>query len=88
VRRKAAEVVGRDRFLVVHLHAPLEVCRKRDQEGQYAKADSGDIAAFPGVSAEYEAPAEPDLVLPTHQLGVDDCVERIMGLLKDRNVIA
>jgi bifunctional enzyme CysN/CysC len=87
VRRKAAEVVGRDRFLVVHLDAPLDVCRQRDQEGQYVKADSGEIASFPGVSAPYEAPAQPDLVLPTHEIGVDECVERIMGMLKSKRML-
>ena len=35
-RRRAADVVGRDRFLVVHLDAPLEVCRARDTSGRYA----------------------------------------------------
>lgn len=54
-RRKAAEVIGRERFLVVHLDASVEVCRARDQEGLYAKADSGEIANFPGVSAPYGA---------------------------------
>ena len=54
VRQKAAEVVGRQKFLVVHLDAPVEVCRARDQEGLYAAADSGEIANFPGVSAPYE----------------------------------
>jgi bifunctional enzyme CysN/CysC len=86
VRQKAADVVGRDRFLVVHLDAPLEVCRQRDQEGLYAKADEGEIANFPGVSAAYEPPTSPDLVLNTAQHNVDECVRRIVGLLSDRRV--
>jgi len=87
VRQKAAEVIGRDRFLVVHLDAPVEICRQRHQEGQYAKADSGEIANFPGVSAPYDVPADPDLVLPTHERDIDQCVENIMDLLRDRQVI-
>ena len=51
VRRKAAQVVGEDRFLVVHLAAPVEVCRERDTAGQYGRADGGEIANFPGVSS-------------------------------------
>ncbi|MCA9267749.1 MAG: adenylyl-sulfate kinase, partial [Planctomycetales bacterium] len=47
-RRKAAGVVGEERFLVVHLNAPVEVCRARDKEGLYGAADAGDIANFPG----------------------------------------
>jgi bifunctional enzyme CysN/CysC len=87
VRQKAADVIGRERFLVVHLSAPVEVCRQRDQEGLYAKADAGEIANFPGVDAPYEAPTKPDLVLPTHEVPVDQCVRRIMSLLEKSGVI-
>jgi bifunctional enzyme CysN/CysC len=86
VRQKAADVVGRDRFLVVHLDAPIEVCRARDQEGLYAKADAGEIGNFPGVSAPYETPAKPDLVLNTAETPVDECVARIVSLLGERGV--
>jgi bifunctional enzyme CysN/CysC len=88
VRQKAAEVVGRDRFLLVHLSAPIEVCRQRDQEGLYAKADEGEIANFPGVSAPYETPESPDLVLNTAELDVSECVKRILNLLGDRKIAA
>jgi bifunctional enzyme CysN/CysC len=88
VRQRAAEVVGRERFLVVHLEAPIEVCRQRDQEGLYAKADRGEIGNYPGVSAPYEAPAAPDLVLKTAELSVDECVDRIVKLLDERRVTA
>jgi bifunctional enzyme CysN/CysC len=86
VRQKAAEVIGRDRFLVVHLDAPLELCRQRDQEGLYEKADEGEIANFPGVSAPYEPPTSPDLVLNTAELDVDECVKRVVSLLAARNI--
>jgi bifunctional enzyme CysN/CysC len=87
VRRKAAERVGRERFLVVHLAAPADVCRARDAEGHYALADSGEIANFPGVSAPYEPPASPDLVLPTHEWPVGRCVDAVLRLLEDRGVL-
>ncbi|TWT33175.1 sulfate adenylyltransferase subunit CysN [Blastopirellula retiformator] len=87
VRQKAAEVVGAEQFLVVHLTAPIEVCRQRDDGGLYEKADSGEIANFPGVSYEFEAPANPDLVLPTDQLEVTESVDQIIALLKDRKII-
>jgi len=87
VRQKAAERVGRDRFLVVHAAAPLEVCRERDRDGNYRRADAGEIANFPGVSAPYEPPTKPDLVLPTHEWTVGRCVEAIVDLLESRGVI-
>ncbi len=88
VRKKAAEVVGSDRFLVVHLSAPVEVCRQRDTDGHYPLADSGELPNFPGVSSLYEQPAAPDLVLPTHELPVNECVDAILKLLEERGLIS
>lgn len=87
VRQRASEVVGSDRFLTVYLSAPIEVCREREDSGMYAKADSGEIANFPGVSYEYEAPENADLVLPTHELSVDECVDKIYEMLQTRGMI-
>ncbi len=87
VRRKAAERVGMDRFLVVHLSAPVEVCRRRDTDGHYQLADQGSLVNFPGVSAPYEPPVDPDLVLPTHEWPVGRCVEEVVKLLESRGVI-
>ncbi|RLS78209.1 MAG: sulfate adenylyltransferase subunit CysN [Planctomycetota bacterium] len=87
VRRKAAERLGADRFLVVHLSAPVDVCRTRDADGHYALADAGELANFPGVSAPYEPPASPDLVLPTHEWPVGRCVDALLELLESRQVI-
>ena len=87
VRRKAADRVGSDRFLVVHLSAPVDVCRTRDTDGHYRLADQGELANFPGVSAPYEPPAAPDLVVPTHEWPVARCVDAIVQLLESRGVI-
>ena len=87
VRRKAADRIGVDRFLVVHLSAPVEVCRTRDTDGHYRLADQGEMANFPGVSAPYEPPTEPDLVLPTHEWPVNRCVDAIVKLLESRGTI-
>ena len=87
VRQKAVERIGRDRALVVHLACPLEVCRQRDTEGHYLLADAGEMKHFPGVSAPYEAPLNPDLVLPTDQWPVAKCVDALLKLLGDRGAI-
>jgi bifunctional enzyme CysN/CysC len=87
VRQKAADRVGRDRFLVVHLSAPIEVCRTRDTDGHYPLADAGELANFPGVSAPYEPPLTPDLVLPTHEWPVAKCVDALVRLLEERQVL-
>ncbi len=87
VRQKAAAAIGRERFLVVHLSAPLEVCRQRDTDGHYPQADSGEIALFPGVSSPYEPPAAPALVLATDKLPVAQCVEQVLQLLESRGAL-
>ena len=88
VREKAADRVGRERFLVVHVAAPVEICRQRDTSGGYAKADAGTIADFPGVTAPYEPPVNPDLVIPSHEWPLARSVEAVLGLLESRGVLA
>lgn len=87
VRQRAAELVGRDHFFVVHLNTPLEVCRQGDQAEMYAKADAGEISNFPGVTAPYDVPESADLTLDASQTDVNECVEKIMTLLTERGVV-
>ncbi len=86
VRQKAAGAIGRERFLVVHLDCPLEVCRQRDPDGHYKQADSGEIA-MPGVSSPYEPPVSPDLLLRTDKLSASHCVEQILALLETHSIL-
>lgn len=87
VREKFAELVGKSRSIVVHCQASEQACRQRDSRGHYAAADRGEIPAYPGVSAPYEVPANPDLVLDTEQFSIAACVEKVVELLKERNFI-
>jgi bifunctional enzyme CysN/CysC len=87
VRERFAELVGRERTLVVYCQASAESCRKRDQRGHYAAADRGEIPQYPGVSAPYEAPAKPDLILDTEKLSIAECVEKVVELLQQKKSI-
>jgi bifunctional enzyme CysN/CysC len=87
VREKVAERIGRERFVVVHLSAPVEVCRERDSSGAYARADAGGIADFPGVTAPYEQPQEPDLVIPSHEWSLDRSTGAVLAHLEARGFI-
>ncbi len=87
VRQRAAEVVGRERFLVAHVAAPVEWCREHDDQGVYTKADAGEMPGFTGTSGEYEVPAKPDLVLPTSELSFDECAAKVVEMLEARGVI-
>ncbi len=87
VRERARELVGTERFLEIHLDAPVEVARLRDAEGLYDAAERGEIPQFPGVSATYDVPANPDLTLDTATVDLADNVEKIIDLLTERGFL-
>ena len=87
VRDKVAGVVGTDRFLTVHVDAPIELCRQRDTSGQYVDADAGKLKEFSGVTAPYEVPETPDLVLKTADQSIDDCATAVIQLLTEKGFL-
>ncbi|MFO0410072.1 MAG: sulfate adenylyltransferase subunit CysN [Planctomycetota bacterium] len=87
IRARVAELVGKDRFLVVHLVADETVRKARDIKGHYAKAEAGVLPNFPGVSALYEAPQQADLVVDSGKQSVQDCVDQVLQLLVQRGLI-
>ena len=62
-------------------------CCGRDQSGAYRLADEGKIAQMPGVTAAFEEPKSPDLVLQTDQISVEESVSRIVELMKSRGFL-
>ncbi|VDM00870.1 unnamed protein product [Schistocephalus solidus] len=68
-------------FFEIFLSTPLEACESRDTKGLYAKARSGLIKDFTGIDSAYEAPVNAELTLDTSSLSVDECVDRVLGLL-------
>ena len=66
---------------------PLEECEKRDVKGLYEKARAGEIPEFTGISAPYEAPEKPELVLKTAESSVDECVAQVIEYLSDRGLL-
>lgn len=81
LRQMAAEIVGPGDFLEVYVSTPLAECERRDVKGLYAKARRGEIRDFTGISAPFEEPDAPALRLDTSGRSVDECVDRLLGLL-------
>jgi adenylylsulfate kinase len=77
-RARAKEIIGKDRFIEVHVTAPLELCESRDPHGLYQKARRGEISHFTGVSDSYEPPSSPDLTLDTGVLSLEECVLAVL----------
>jgi adenylylsulfate kinase len=80
-------LIDKNRFIEVHVDASLETCESRDVKGLYAKARAGEIAEFTGVTAPYEAPPKPELVLDTNQQTVEQCVNLVLDYLVDSGFI-
>jgi len=79
-REFAGEIIGRDNFREVYVNTPLSVCESRDPKGFYAKARKGELAEFTGVSAPYEAPESPDLVIYASEYSLEQSVSQLMSL--------
>lgn len=78
LRKLAREIVGKEHFFEIYVSTPLEECERRDVKGLYAKARSGAIPEFTGITAPFEEPEHPELRLDTTHLSVEECVRRIV----------
>lgn len=81
-REQARSIVGPERFRLVWVKAPLEVCEARDPKGLYRRARSGEILRFTGVSDPYEEPEGADLVVNTAELSTAESIEAVWRLLE------
>jgi bifunctional enzyme CysN/CysC len=72
--RDRVRALASDFFHEIHVDADLSTCEQRDPKGLYAKARSGEIAEFTGVSAPYEPPVTPELHLDTNNHSVEESV--------------
>ena len=75
-------------FIEIYVKAPLEVCEQRDPKGLYAKARAGEIPEFTGISAPYEEPLTPELVLETDQLSPEQATQKVLDYLTAQRLIA
>lgn len=75
------------RFLEVYVKADVATCEKRDPKGLYKKARAGEIKDFTGISAPYEEPLHPDLVVDTGKHSLAKCVAILVSDLEKRGLI-
>ena len=86
-RDKVRAELQQGRFVEVFVDCPLEICEIRDSKGLYAKAKSGELKDFTGISSPYENPLSPEVHLQTHKMGIDECVTKIVDYLADTEII-
>ncbi len=81
IRDFARSRVGDKFFKEIYVKADVKTCAQRDPKGLYKKALNGEIDNFTGVSAPYEEPQNPDLVIDTRKLNVKESVDRVLKLI-------
>ena len=75
-------------FIEVHVAASVETCEGRDVKGLYAKARKGEIPEFTGISAPYEEPEKPELVLDTKAQSVEESTRQLVAYLEERGILS
>jgi bifunctional enzyme CysN/CysC len=80
--REIARAAGGSAFYEIHIKAALEICEGRDPKGHYALARAGKLADFTGVSAPYEAPENPALVIETDTSSIEDSLDRLVDFAR------
>jgi adenylylsulfate kinase len=84
--RRLHEAAGMQ-FIEIYVDVPLEEAEKRDPKGLYKKARAGEIKNFTGISDPYEAPDAAELVLPSHQMSLEEEVAAVIALLRERSIL-
>jgi adenylylsulfate kinase len=86
-RRYVKERFHNDNFLEIYVKCSVEECERRDPKGNYKKAKAGIIRNYTGISAPYEEPESPDLIIDTEELNLESSVQKVLNLLRERNFI-
>ena len=86
-RDLARKLVPAGQFFEIYCAASVEECEKRDPKGLYKKARAGEIPEFTGISAPYEAPDKPELVLHTGKETLEESTQKVLQLLQEKNII-
>jgi adenylylsulfate kinase len=76
-----------DNFLEIYVKCSIEECEHRDPKGQYKKARAGIIKEYTGISAPYEEPENPDLVIDTENMTIEDSVKTIIRFLSEKHLL-
>lgn len=83
-RDQVKAIVGAANFFEVFVDAPLEVCEQRDVKGLYKKARAGELKNFTGIDSRYEIPVNPEIVIQTHVLNVNDSLALLVNAIEEK----
>ena len=87
-RRQIRDLLGKEQFIEVFIKCSINECERRDPKGLYKKAKKGEIKEFTGVSAPYEEPENPEIILETDKFSKDECVKQILNYLVENKYVS
>ena len=82
-REQAKASIGKERLITVYVQASPQVCQERDPQGLYAAGEDN----IPGESFPYDVPQDADLVINTQSSSVEEGVQQILQVLREREII-
>jgi bifunctional enzyme CysN/CysC len=84
IREQVKEIIGKDRFNLLFMDAPLEFCKNNANDDLYEKAEKGELTNIPGVDLEFEKPENADLVLTPPDM--EKNIEKVIDLLERKKI--
>jgi len=82
--RDRIRAIAGDIFHEVFIEADLEICENRDPKGLYVKARNGEISDFTGISAPYDKPRNPELVIDTGEQGIGESTTKLLSYIDEK----
>jgi adenylylsulfate kinase len=86
-REAARKLMPHGDFIEIYCRASLEVCEKRDVKGLYKRARAGEIKNYTAIDSPYEIPENPELIVDTGEVSLQQSVDQVMQLLIERGIV-
>jgi len=86
-REMARKLNKEGEFIEIYCRCSLEECERRDTKGLYKKARAGEVKEFTGISAPYEEPAQPELILDTDKETLAESAGKVLAWLEKQGII-
>ncbi len=86
-QRDIARNILQDAFYEIFISCPVEECERRDVKGYYEMARKGKIKNYTGISAPYDVPDNPHLLIETHITSKEDCVAKVQTFIESKTII-
>ena len=84
LRKLAREIIGENDLVEIHVKCSVDECERRDVKGLYQRARRGEVKDFTGISAPFEEPTNPSLVVDTEHESIESCIQQLTTFALDR----